>query len=449
MTDTTNTRGSRNITTLARTAACALLAPALAQAQPAPAPPPPAAAAAPAPAPAPAPGNASRGRQPAVADKRPLSVWDQELPTVATVRAKIRGKDAQDTQAQQDAAFEVLDSYIKVRTVATASSGGRVGPLASKRMGEYMLARKIPRSPAASAYLEGGLPYHRAVLARLFPPEAGRVFEATLDQAPKMLEARQRREAQPANQAVASDAAPTSQVGRWVSEVRAAAVAGGVDLSVLGLKLAQPLGLPACSAVTPPKPKMADPKNAQELFNPDYFVQRGTDPTPTRRCSMGSVDPSSNAMAEQMAGLAGVQMKTTLPAGVVREYVYLPPQDRPSWFSSGMMGLGAGSVAAVVAEGQVVAVEVRWLKSSEATFTTQAVQAKFPGVKPQRSNHLCTNKYGGGKPTYDVTWSMPMLRVTYGLGCGANEAILVFETQVMDRLMQRANTARIANEPKL
>jgi hypothetical protein len=86
---------------------------------------------------------------------------------------------------------------------------------------------------------------------------------------------------------------------------------------------------------------------------------------------------------------------------------------------------------------------------AQPTFTAHAVQAKFPGVKPQRSNHACSNKYGASKPTYDVTWSMPMLRVTYGLGCGANEAILVFETQVMDKLVQRSNTARIANEPKL
>lgn len=384
-------------------------------------------------------------------EARPLTTWDKELPPVSVVLARIQGANPEDTKAQQWAALEVLDFYIKIRMIDSAAKGERAGPLVGSRMNEYVRAKTRPPHPGAAAYLNRGLSYHREVLTKLLSPASVRAYRATA--AYKQLQvaerATRRGSTAPSAGLAPANAPPTTEVGRWNAEVRQEAASANTDLSVLGIQLAAPLALPSCTSVTPSRPEMADPTFSQALSG-DYWAARGSaaSPTPTTKCNMGQQDSKSTSMATQLMALAGVKQAPTLPGGSSRANIYFPPEARPSWFSPGVMGVAPTLVSVIVAEGQAAAVEITWLRPATASIVVETVRAKFATAKEERRDAVCSNAYGATAPTFDLTWTMPGLIVTYSLGC-ADSSSLTFETKVMENLRNKAHKARMAAEPKL
>ena len=440
-------------------------------------------AAAPAPAPAPAPAAPAAAPAPvppatygtsattAPVQPRALAAWDQELPSVQAVRMANRGRNPADTVAQQDAAFEVLEYYVKLRIMA-GHGNPELRRNAMARVSEYARAKSKPLSAGAVQYLNGGLSYHRAVLSKMLPQASVRAYEATPGyQKLSAAEAQQRgfatAQAAPYPSAPVGDSKPShdapletqgnpvtaptgsnAAVSAWVSEANTLARANGVDYNVLGIALGQPLTLPPCAAVTPTREPMADP-NAQQLFDGNYWAARGAQPEPTQKCDLGSHDPSGTARTNAVLSMLGQQIGRGLVNGTSRQFIYFPPKDRPSWFSPGVLGLASGTVAVILAEGRVVAVELSWLKAADAKFVLQAVKSKYPKAQPKQADLVCTNNYGARTPSFDIDWVMPGLHVKYSLGCAEREAALTFETSVMARLRERADEARMAAEPKL
>jgi len=390
------------------------------------------------------------------------------------VRLANRGRTPADTLAQQDAAFEVLEYYVKLRIMAGhGSPEQRRSALA--RVSEYARAKSRPLGAGAVQYLNGGLSYHRAALSKMLPQASVRAYESTPGyQKLSVAEAQQRAiAAAPANQAEQFPGAPlgasrssgnspvdtqnnaatfpigsSAAVATWITEANTLATTNGVDYGVLGIALGQPLSLPPCSAVTPAKEPMADP-NSRQLFDSNYWVARGAQLEPTEKCDFGSHDPSGTANTNAMLNMVGKQIGRGLVNGTSRQFIYFPPKDRPSWFSPGVLGVASGTVAVILAEGRVVAVELSFLKAADAKFVLQAVKGKYPKAQPKQSDSVCTNNYGARTPTFDIDWVMPALHVNYSLGCAEREAALTFETSVMDKLRERADNARMAAEPKL
>lgn len=158
--------------------------------------------------------------------------WIRELPSVKTVRGKIKSTDSRGAAAKQVAAFEVLKLY-------SAARGGFASPESApaqltKVLASYESAQASSRdkathelTPEAAHYLEQGTPFQLEVLTALLSAESVAQYQAS---APF-----QRQQADEARAA-------------RLHEAKQAATG---DLNVLGVTLLEPLSLPTCDPALP------------------------------------------------------------------------------------------------------------------------------------------------------------------------------------------------------
>ena len=157
--------------------------------------------------------------------------WMGELPSVASVRTKITGRDANDTAARCDAAFEVLVAYVQARAGFAPPAAAPVGVSNSYRAYQSARDARGALSAEASAHLAQGTRFELEILNALLPAQSVAQYQATAT-----FSAKQAEEAKAAEALAAAE------------RVRAAKQQLTADRDVFGVTLLEPLALPACEA---------------------------------------------------------------------------------------------------------------------------------------------------------------------------------------------------------
>jgi hypothetical protein len=292
--------------------------------------------------------------------------WLSELPTVDTVRSTIRGSDADDTTARQDAAFAALRDYLDVTghhspaLPAMSDPSWQTAWNASSRYNQYEGAQTAQ-------------PPKNGAVGRGLSPAASRYFEdshARIGVLAKFLSP--------------SSLAPYQRTQAALAEGQAARQ-HNADLSVFGLQLGQPLNLPKCGEGT-----------VQSLFAGALTgVARGGQET----CVGERTAETALAFIRLFDKLAGTQPPSD---GTDEVSVGLADAKCPMWLKTSATCTIAARTSGGVLVGASVAAGV---DSDALRKVPEELARKYGPADPQGHPIECTNDVTKRVVASDGTWA--------------------------------------------
>jgi hypothetical protein len=344
--------------------------------------------------------GAGHGQEPAAPPD-----WVSELPSVQEIR-KIQGANVDDTVAKQKATFWVLCEFIQTLTGQFMRNGPTHSPptLSETRFQEYdrewsrkegELARMYPGVSGKSVWIQqkyqDSYAFKKATLARFSPVYQRAYWASPRNQA--ALAAGQR------EQGTAVAAAHAEATSQALQPGMEGAGKAHIDVSVLGVKLGEPLRYPPCK----------DEMNGAALFSGLAGVGHGGSET--------CVGDASANMATGLMGfaqaIAGVKNPAALE-GVQVVNVKLADAKCPMWMKAG----GACFLLVSVKDG--LALGASFMPGADASSRAaveKQLRSKYAAPhQPTRGDEISCVTLKTGNTVQNapiLIWSVPGLHVTY------------------------------------
>jgi hypothetical protein len=365
--------------------------------------------------------------------------WMDELPSVADVKAAIKGPDS---AARQEAAIGILQDYVEQMTGNDVITLQRMPEPARTRWREYVdevdraeyqrthirMGNSTPGGPAQAYFVRPG--FRTEILSKWMSPNylaayrpgmqgvaATDARRADADRAAETRRAEAAAEAQRNSPEAVAAREATESTRKAVARNLEDAKRSHVDLSVFGIRLGEPLDLPFCP----------DP--------------------PSEAGSLGAVAGAGTAST--------CFIKTALSLDTLIAQV-MAASDPVPWAANGVaVKLGHSACPKWVNNGCTILLNVQHDIPLGAFFNTRGIEAtkdvekalkeKYPRASAQRGGRLqCQNDLTGvvAEDTYERHWQLPGLYVSYSpIDSCPNTRIVSTGTIVRTGTVVRGGTA--------
>lgn len=321
---------------------------------------------APLPSAAPTPASATSNHAPA-ADM----AWLGELPTALAVSVKMEAGGQQNLQANQSYALHVLADYVTARAGQYASEPSSFPPVAQLRLRDYKswtddLDQKLGGTP------KGSETDRRRVLGYFLSPASVSAYYAL-----------------PAARA-AGVSAGGKAIAQMVAKDQALAKAKGIDLSVFGVRLGEPLQFPECG------------DDAARNF-PSALTGMGRGAPETCVGSAGA--DMATAIIEAAKRASGAKQDPTTQTVAVM----LGESKCPGWVKAG----GSCVLHVTLKEGIAVAASFAVSPQPAEADVLSRLREKFKAAPKAAGGLRCSNNFGASIAGKTHVWDVPGVHAVY------------------------------------